>query len=459
VQAGCVPFNVFGKGSPSAAALAYITGTAWTKTVLKQQEANFNIKGSPFATWAGPVNLAAGGEYRTESINAVSDPISEIVGWSTANGGFFSGKEDVGELYAEGEAPLAREVRFIKALDVNGAVRWTDYSLSGQATTWKFGATYEPFADLRFRATHSRDLRAPNLNELYANSGSGIALASAINPFNGQSGALNSSSGGNRNLVPETALTTTYGVAYKPLWLLGFTASIDAYDINIRNVITSLTALQILQFCQQGQTQYCSAITFNNSTFGVANVATEPFNLNDESTTGFDLEFDYHVPLSAISIPGNLNLRALGTHVITLKTTSLGVTVDRAGSLQGGGLPSWVWTFNANYTLHAFSTTLTARYVSASLYDATLVGPGQPGYSPTLPNSIANNTFPSATYFDLGASYDIVAHGNKLFTVYGVINNVLNSAPPPYAAVGISTGGDPYDLIGRVFKFGVRFKY
>lgn len=455
VQPGCVPFNLFGFGSPSAQALAYMTGTALQNVDLRQHDASANLKGSPFATWAGPVNTAVGVEYRTESVRTSTDPISAAVGWSANNLGTFSGKESVVEAYGEADLPLAKDMAFAKSLNLNGAVRRTHYSISGNATTWKVGLTYEPITGVRFRATRSRDIRAPNLNELYASTGSSINSASGINPINGQTGALFSSSKGNQNLVPEIADTTALGVAYQPSWLRGLTASVDLYDIDIQKVIASVSVAQTLNLCAAGQQQFCSSITFNNTTFGIANVATQPQNLNNLAARGLDIEVTYNVPVPDWA--GSLTVRALGTNVKKLATTQFSTMVDRAGALTG--LPSWTWNFNGAYTYQNFRATLNAHYVSASLFDATLIGPGQAGYSSTLANSIADNTFPSAVYYNLGASYDLVSDGGRLLQVYGVVNNLANLQPPPYAAIAINGGGNPYDLVGRVFKLGLRFKY
>jgi outer membrane receptor protein involved in Fe transport len=44
---------------------------------------------------------------------------------------------------------------------------------------------------------------------------------------------------------------------------------------------------------------------------------------------------------------------------------------------------------------------------------------------------------------------------------YVNINNVLDKDPPGVgeALVAFVTGGDPYDLIGRTYKVGVRFQF
>ena len=49
---------------------------------------------------------------------------------------------------------------------------------------------------------------------------------------------------GNPNLRPEIARTTTFGIVYSPSFLRGFDASVDAYDIKIRDAIASLSYQQ-----------------------------------------------------------------------------------------------------------------------------------------------------------------------------------------------------------------------
>ena len=56
----CVPINLFGFGSPSAEALDYIHATSWRLVDLEQNAAAFDLQGTPFATWAGPVSIATG---------------------------------------------------------------------------------------------------------------------------------------------------------------------------------------------------------------------------------------------------------------------------------------------------------------------------------------------------------------------------------------------------------------
>lgn len=457
VQPGCVPINIFGQGAPSAAALSYIapeTYHAWNNRRLVLAA---NLRGSPFATWAGDVQIAVGGEARRDELIATSDPLSLAAVAAAANYGAYRGRVNVTEFYGEIGVPLARDVAFAKSLEVNGAVRRTDYSTSGAVTTWKVGLTYEPIDAIRLRGTWSRDIRAPNLAELFAYTGSGVSVNSTVNPFNNQTGALATSSNGNPNLQPEVARTKSAGIVFQPdwSWARGLRLSADYFDIDVRGLITQVAGTQVIARCFAGETVYCPQIQFDSSTFGIANVQQLSFNLNRLRTRGLDFELAYRVPLPETA--GRLDLRMLATRVIELKTYDRGTVIERAGSLANGGLPKWVGTADLTYTLGGFASTLSGRYTQSAINDVTRIGPDDPAYNAALPNSININKFPSAVYIDLNLQQRVTAGGTE-FTLFGLVENLFDKAPPTFAATGILTG-NPYDLIGRRFKFGARVQF
>jgi hypothetical protein len=71
------------------------------------------------------------------------------------------GSYDVKEAYAELNAPLLADLPFVNLLELNGAVRFSDYSTSGSTTTFKGGVNWKPFRDLRLRGTYAEGFRAP----------------------------------------------------------------------------------------------------------------------------------------------------------------------------------------------------------------------------------------------------------------------------------------------------------
>jgi outer membrane receptor protein involved in Fe transport len=111
-----------------------------------------------------------------------------------------------------------------------------------------------------------------------------------------------------------------------------------------------------------------------------------------------------------------------------------------------------------NYHLDPATVGIEARAFAPIGYSPLYVGPGQPGYSTALANSISENVFPGFVYFNLNGSYDFQSHGLK-FQLFGNIGNLLDRDPPAYAVAAINLGGNPYDYVGRTFKAGLRLSF
>jgi outer membrane receptor protein involved in Fe transport len=461
VQPGCVPLNPFGVGNSSAAARAYAAGIEYTTDVMLRHDVAFNISGPIFTLPAGPIDAAAGAEYRYDSLDQRADELQQLGLYSSGNNKSFSGENDVKEVYAEVEVPLLKDMTLAKSLGFNGAIRYTDYKTSGAVTTWKVGGTWEPLDGLRFRITSSRDIRAPSLFDLF-NTGAFSATGSFTNPFNGQSARLPQQTAGNPNLKPEKADTFTAGVTYQAHdgWLAGAQFSLDYYHIEVNDVIASVAATDILQRCYQGVTIYCSAITFDNSTFGIAKITVQPFNQSKLLAEGVDIQVSYHHDLAPWGLPGSFDVSTFATNLMQLKTTDrpgpAGITTDNAG--YQGGAPKWVVNAFLNYHLDPYTIGLQVRGFTDVGYSPVDIGPGQTGYSPALPNSINKNIFPGLVYFNLNGAYDFKRWGRN-FQLFGNIYNLFDRDPPSYAIAAINLGGNPYDYVGRTFKFGLRFNF
>src|SRR5262249_14568355 len=167
---GGVPLNPFGN-QVSAAAHAYVVGTSVQTDVTTEHVVSGNVQGEPFSTWAGPVSVAGGVEYRSDKIDGTADPISQNLGFFVNNAQNITGKVNVTEGYAESVVPLLRGVPLAKSVDFNGSVRRTHYDRSSptsgssdvSTTTYKVGLTWQVIDSFRFRGTKSRDIRAPNV--------------------------------------------------------------------------------------------------------------------------------------------------------------------------------------------------------------------------------------------------------------------------------------------------------
>jgi outer membrane receptor protein involved in Fe transport len=466
---GCVPLNPFGTNVASADAVNYVDGSPYRKEIFSEDEMSFSLSGEPFSIWAGPVSLATGIEHRMEGVNGYVPPEYQS-GWYAGNYLATVGHYSVTEGFVETVVPLARDEWWARSLDLNAAARFTDYSTSGFVSTSKIGATYQITDDLRLRATRSRDIRAPNLSELYNNGvySNGFAQDPRNGFVNVPAFGLTT---GNPDLKPEVADTTGLGIVYQPAFLPGFGFSVDYYNIALNGAISTISAQQIINQCYVSQQQqYCAAITPNPTGSGFTRVLIEPFNLNTLKARGLDFEANYNVSASDIidGWNGNLSIRGLATNYIE-NLTSYGIpsvpSLNTAGTNGGSGPPHWRFNVTGIYSNEPFTVGLTARGASqGKLSDAYIQCTTGCPVATVNNETINNNQLPGTFYFDVNLSYEFMKGEDGVGSVFFNVSNLLDAAPAvvpvgPSGLSQISQGTNPYlyDELGRFFRLGVRF--
>ncbi len=448
---GCVPLNIFGYGVADPAAVRYVKGVATQSLSLKQDVAAASVTGDLFDLWAGAVSVATGVEYRKERVSGKGDALSLVNGWYTGNFKGTNGSYDVKEVFGEVIVPLAENLPLLRSLEFNGAARYTDYSTSGGVTTWKTGLTWRPFDDLRVRGVLSRDIRAPNLSELFL---AGQTQAQDVNdPLNNLVLVrMQRLTIGNTALKPERADTRSVGVVYSPSFLRQFTASVDYYDIDLQDAITTLANQDIVDRCVRGETFLCQFVV-RNAAGTITQLIAQPINLAQLKTRGVDLEASFRQPLADIvsGIGGTVTVRALASHIARRTTINGGVRTEAAGQ-NTADAPRWRWLGTVSYDDAVVSGILTMRGISAGVYDNLWTSGVQ----------IDNNRIAGATYFDLAGVYRFQHSGTRQLEAFFKIENLFDKDPPVVAGAGISalqTNPILYDVIGRNYRVGVRFRY
>ncbi len=452
----CVPLDVFGVGVATPAAIGYVNGRGDLTTNTTEQVASGTVRGQPFDLWAGRLSVAAGVEYRRESADGEADALSLANAFFAGNFKPTVGTYSVTEGFAEVLLPLLQDLRYTKSLDVDAAVRETDYSTSGAVTTWKLGSSWQPIEDLRFRATRSRDIRAPNISDLFA----GGVLSSnqtVTDPTrnNALATGINLITAGNPNLTPEISDALVIGTVITPTALTGFSASVDYYYIKIHDAITALTAQQIVDECAGGNAALCSAIIRSPASGLITQINASEFNLAGEVGRGVDAEIDYRRPLAELGfgLPGTVFARLLGSYVMNHYTVNGTVKLTSVGVNSGVvGLPRYHLLADFGYSAGPVTGTFTVRSVSSGVYDPTLA----------QGVNISDNHIAGATFFDLYLACNL-PFSRLPGQVYLKIENLANRNPPLVAGYGaqpyVQYGANPslYDVLGRTFRIGWRF--
>jgi iron complex outermembrane recepter protein len=455
----CAPLNILGIGVASDAAIRYVNvkpGQNFQQQKLRQTVSALTVQGTLPGLPAGDIAVAFGGEYRTESGVITNDPGAAARIYSVANFPSFNGRYDVKEGFVEVDVPLLKD-SVVRSLNVSGAVRLTDYSTSGSVTTWKIGVLSDVVDGLRLRATLSRDIRAPNLNELFS---TGLStLSSAVDPRNNVTVSIFSFASGNATLQPERARTFTAGMVLQPAFLNRFSLSVDYYRIDLSDAIVQVGANEVLQRCNAGETDFCSQLVFGgapgaNGQNLLSQINVFPNNIARLRTSGIDYQVDWTLP----AFGGDLNFRMLGNYIIELQQQQLGSSFNLAGAigpdnLGGTGFPRARFTFSTTWNKDDLSLTAQTRFIGAAKLN-----------SAWGPRDVDDNSIPAIAYVDLRGSYKVT----KNLQFFATIDNLLNKAPPNVAAgpgqgqtsyYFTATNGIIYDVIGRQYRFGARVNF
>ena len=369
----CAPLNIWGGGTGvTQEALDFITVDETREDIIQQFVASAILNGDSsdfFELPAGPVLFAVGAEYRKEqskaryddarlgilppespnpgvSISNISEnssllfrPQIGFVSTSASNANF-----DVSEVFAEVSVPLLADMALAKELTVDGAVRYSEYSTVGDTLTWKLSGSYAPIDDIRFRATLSEAVRAPNIGELFAPQqgttfrpadpcsaenlqnlidndpelgaarlSNCTALLSAIgvdvngggseyafsDPLSASFGGI---TGGNPDLTEETAETYTLGFVAQPSVLPGLSISVDYWNVEIEDAIRIVDEDDIVLGCYDSLTgpndTFCSQFDRNDdpssAQFGGFNfLQSVPINFARFEAAGTDFSVSY----------------------------------------------------------------------------------------------------------------------------------------------------------------------
>jgi len=504
---GCVPINVFGaEGSITPAMLAFFNQTSVQTTTVTQTISNASVSGdlgvvkSPFAK--APISLALGLEERTMSAGNLSDGPSQINGEVLGTGAPLPdrrGELSLKEGFVETIVPLAGGLPGVHALNFEGGYRDSKFkTVAGSQSygSWKYGVDYAPIKGLRFRAMQQRATRSPNINELYqpivsglsvrtidpcqlalvsaaqANTDgtlanlcrvTGVPLAQFGNVPAPAAGQISNTGGGNPNLSPEEADTTTIGFVWEPEFVKGLSFTLDYYKIEINKAVSSATVNQVLDGCYtaalnpgfSASNPFCGLIARNITTGslnGAAGVITQTSNLGLVDTEGYDLGVSYRLQMQGL---GRVDLGLQATQVVksgfkSLPSVARIECVGVNGPDCGGPTAKMKWSQRATWTMGDFTAGYNWRHLGKSSIQ---------GAPATLPQFASIKAF---NYVDLSFAWQ----ATKNLRLNLAINNASDlEAPFLGANVGTTSTNSGntfpqwYDVVGRAYSFGATLKF
>jgi outer membrane receptor protein involved in Fe transport len=462
----CVPINVFGIDSMSPEAVAYVRANTSTHSKNKQRTAAFNVTGD-FNLMGLNASFAAGVERREERSDDRPDAL-QLAGLHGGNKVAATfGEYSVNGYYAELLLPLIQGMPYVDELVFETAYRVDHYSTAGSVDAMKFGLSWVVNDDIRFRGVISESVRAPSIDDLYAGqaqsytgipdicAGVGdpdvepnkdpvvvanclsdprIAATAAVGRYDvdlnktipgfsysqPQLQTISGFTGGNENLLEESADTTTIGLVWTPTYVEGLAVTLDYYSIEIDDVISSVSASRLLRECYEspnypnvsqcdaheryptGHLRYWYSYGVNQSTY---------------ESTGMDLAVGYTFETLG-PVPGELDIRGIWTNrdKHEFATTTSSTPFDYVGEV---GYNDDIARLNFVWTTDDWLVSLQANYYSDALDDVA--------YAPdAYGTEIASNQVDEMIYLDLQVRYDLT---DSLDVYYGM-DNVSNQQPP-----------------------------
>ncbi|UUO24355.1 TonB-dependent receptor [Colwellia sp. M166] len=410
-----------------------------------------NLYGDLFELPAGIVGFAAGVESRTEK--GWRDPDSTVL----ANGDEdpINGSYDVTEAFVELSVPLLADMPFVQSLTAEMAMRYSDYSTVGAESTYKLGVTWRVNDALMIRGVQSTAFRAPVITELFGgtngenlrtidpceNASDAIAtncLADGVPANFVQDGTtVLTSVGGNPELGAEFADTTTVGIVWEPKFVDGLSTTLDYFNIEIEDSITSVNGSDMLKLCYedpQGNSQFCDTFSRHPVTKQVIELNQRPVNAAFEKVSGVDFNIIYKTKLFGLDSKTSLDVTRLLTHESTPFAGQ--PTIDKVGFIteDQGSYTQWRSNFSFSLISDDWIATYSMRYIGGA--DDVNGGDFDP-----LGKSVE-----SITYSDLSASYML----NDSLTVSMGIDNLFDKKAPYLTSWNdANTDVMTYDLLGR----------
>ncbi|PPV08979.1 TonB-dependent receptor [Xanthomonas bromi] len=478
----CTPFNILGGPSASTPnALQYLNalGQATQQSLSKQWTAN--VTGGLFDLPAGELGFAAGVEHREISGYDYPDQLSSAGYTTDLAAQATEGRYQTNEAYLELLIPVLKDLPGAKELSFDVAARYSNYSRFGDTTNSKFSFTWKPIDDLLVRGTYGTGFRAPTLDDTFgggsqsfdaftdpcdATFGSlgnaGVAarcsaegLASnfrqtdtANNPVAKRDVQGNSpfnAGVGNAELEPERSITRTVGMVYSPHWVQGLDFSLDWYRISISNIITALTANDVLNNCYLNNlASYCADYGRDAVTGQVTTLSRGNVNLGRLETEGYNFGVRYRMPETAY---GKFAVN-LDTNYLTTYKSQAEAGADWSNAAGYWNFPRVRATLGLDWSLGALSANWNLRYYGGFrdyCWDAAAgIECNDPNYQTPNPGwggGTGSNKKGSISYQDVSVTWQAPWDGSVTVGA----RNIWNKQPPiTYSITNSSTAAiDP----------------
>ncbi|MDT8998230.1 TonB-dependent receptor [Paucibacter sp. APW11] len=487
------PYLVGGKNS--AEVLDFIAPDSTARDSSKLRFLNVSAQRELMELGGGALAVSLGADLVHRSTHAEA-PEAIAAGRIAGINTFAIGEQDVKSVYAELSAPLS------KALELDAAVRYDHYNLSGGRASPKLGFKFQPNASWGLRGTVSGGFRAPSPAE---NGQSGLTYFAGTehDPLLCADG--NTQTPGNfpsqcsfapphaqlpnAALKPEISNSLTLGLLLQPLSSLS--ARLDYYAIEVKNQIVAGPssvddAVRNPASTPLPRVQADGSIRSELPPVGtIAYLPSAYINANATKTSGLELDLEYSAKLGDW---GKFRSNFMLTHVLSYDTTVGGQTYHLAGThgpfLVGGntGNPRDRIQWSNSWSRGPLQLTATLNRVGGMDVTDPSMGMTDCLKGLSFGGGAASFAYPDVlqggegkvpdarmcrvaafTTLDLSGKYEF---SPKLSLSFAVLNLLDAKAPEDWFTYGGGMGAFPFNpsmhtqgAVGRFLNVGVKYQF
>lgn len=421
----------------------------------KSRTAEASAEGPLFHLGQNEVRLAVGAGTRTD----------DFLIHSYTSGHQYGGEESSRYVYGELAVPIVSPEQGrpgLQRLELSLAARAEDYDSFGRVTTPKVGLVYDPSGDYTLKASWGRSFKAPTLLQQYSDR---IAYLWNAQQLGGAAYPAGStvlmSYGGNPNLKPERARTSSVTLAFHPEAIRGLDAELSYFDIDytdrvaqpfiyLANTLRDPSYAPFVTYSPTSQQQQDLLSQFSDTFYNYASAPYDPskvvaiardeyVNVGQQQVSGVDFTGSYRFDLGV----GQMQLRGSASWLESSQKNGPGQKeFDLAGTIYHPA--KWNSRFGAVWRNGGFSASAFVNFTQ--------------GVISTLTSATERTA--SFTTFDTTLRYETAPGHDALSGVMVALSaqNLFNKAPPlytpPYSSY-VPFDSTNYSAIGRYVSLSV----
>ena len=446
---------------------------------------DFRTSGEVFELPGGPIQLGLGANFVWEELDFTNDRYDQTGGWLQATPRQpFNARQNSDGFFAEARVPVFSEKNSrpgLHTLELTVAGRYDRYSTTSDPKTPKYGVRYLPFNDeLAFRGSYSESFVAPTLYDLYGPLSVGFTSSINVPRYgtNAPSGnrQYRSQTGSNANLNPSQSRNWSAGVVWSPKAIKGFSTSLDWFNIDERDLISSIPTTTIVNSVEQlgpaspyaslvrqavsvaGETHFTDGapITAPGQVTGRPSdeiwITNSIVNVAGYWQQGLDFNVNYKWDVQRI---GRFNAVVAGTylHEYVVQTLPSQAPVEyqdgyfARGTNSSGVFPRFRTNSRLDWTNRSWTASVAHTYI-----------PGLDDLTNVAPYRVA-----SYSTFDFQVGHTFGGYRQnwlKGLQVAVGVNNAFNKYPPLIPSEGNQSHDiNAYDPIGRFVYVQARYKF